>query len=52
MMKALGYTFAVLGAIAFVSLFFGYSHQILMVAICGLMAHALLTVDDTKETRR
>lgn len=51
-MKVLGYIFASLGAIAFVSLFFGYSHQILMVAICGLMSHALLTVDDTKETRR
>lgn len=51
-MKALGYILAILGAIAFVSLFFGYSHQILMVVVCGLMAHALLTVDDTKETRR
>ena len=51
-MKALGYTFAVLGAIAFVSLFFGYTHQILTVAICALMAHSLLTVDDTEENRR
>lgn len=42
-MKALGYTFAILGTIAFISLFFGYEHQILMVAVCGLMSHALLT---------
>jgi len=48
-MKALGYTFAILGTIAFISLFFGYTHQILMVAVCGLMAHALLTESKTEE---
>lgn len=51
-MKALGYLFAVLGAIAFVSLFFGYTHQILMVVVCGLMANALLSEPDDKGIRR
>lgn len=52
-MKVLGYLLAVLGAIAFVSLFFGYSHQILMVIVCGLMAYALLSdTESDKEMRR
>lgn len=52
-MKTLGYLFAILGAIAFVSLFFGYSHQLLMVVVCGLMANALLSeTESDKETRR
>lgn len=42
-MKTLGYLFAILGAFAFVSLFFGYSHQILSVVVCGLMAYAILS---------
>lgn len=49
-MKALGYAFALLGIIAFVSLFFGYYHQIVNVFICYLMSHVLLdTSTDGKE---
>lgn len=51
-MKTLGYIFATLGAIAFVSLFFGYTHQILMVAVCGLMSSALLTESNERQENR
>lgn len=44
-MKTLGYIFAILGTVALVSIFFGYTHQILSVVVCGLMAHALLSED-------
>lgn len=51
-MKALGYILAILGAIAFVSLFFGYEHQIVMVVICGLMSHAILTNTEEDKIHR
>ena len=51
-MKALGYAFVVLGIVAFVSLFFGYTHQIVNVFICYLMAHVLLDESTTDGRER
>ena len=44
-MKLLGYLLVVLGAIAFVSIFFGYTHQWLM-AVIGLGLGKVILSDD------
>ena len=50
-MKALGYLFLVLGVIALISVFFGYSHQLLMAFIGLGMAKAILSEPNQEEMR-
>lgn len=50
-MKLLGYVFALLGLVAFISIFFGYTHQWLM-ALIGLgMGKVLISESRQKDAR-
>lgn len=48
-MKTLGYIFAIMGAIAFVVILFGYTQHFLSLTVCGLMAYAILSEDDVED---
>lgn len=52
-MKPLGYAFAILGIVALIAILIGYTQHLLSLAVCGLMAYAILgEKEDAKDDER